>query len=369
MTKSSPPDLAPPGPNLWAVILAGGAGSRFWPVSTPARPKQLLPLAGNDPLITSTIDRILPLVPLDRVRVLAGEPLVAPIQSVVPALERSHFLVEPRARGTAAILAWAAHEIASTDPDAVMISLHSDHAIAPDTAFRDLLASAARIAVRERLLFTLGAVPDRPETGYGYIRTGDAVDDGAWRVAQFVEKPDRTTAERYIGDGYLWNTGLFVFPAALFLAQLREHTPEIGGLLHLLDAGDVAAFFEQVPNLTIDVGLLERTDRVGVMRTTFDWDDVGAWDAVLRTRTPDSAGNVLHGDAHAVETTGSVVWSEDGSVVVFGAQDLVVVRTRGVTLVAPRERVGELKKMIEQLPSRVVSGEARMPDTAVRSEP
>jgi mannose-1-phosphate guanylyltransferase len=352
LTKSSPPDSS-----LWAVILAGGAGSRFWPVSTPSRPKQLLPLAGPDPLISATVDRILPLVPIERIRILAGEPLRKPIMSVVPALDATSFLVEPRARGTAAILAWAAHEIARHDPDGVMISLHSDHAIQPAEAFRELLSTAAAIARREQLLFTLGAVPDRPETGYGYIRTGAQIEDGAWRIAEFVEKPDRATAERYISDGYLWNTGLFVFPAALFLEQLRMHTPEIGALLPLLDAGDVNAFFDQVPNLTIDVGLLERTDRVGVMRTTFEWDDVGAWDAVLRTRTPDDAGNVLHGDAYAVETSGSVVWSDDGSVVVFGAQDLVVVRTRGVTLVAPRERVGELKKMIEQLPDRVVRGE------------
>jgi mannose-1-phosphate guanylyltransferase len=342
---------------LWAVILAGGAGSRFWPVSTPSRPKQLLPLAGPSPLISDTVERIRPLVPLERVRVLAGEPLVAPILSVVKDMDASHFLVEPRARGTAAILAWAAHEIARIDPDGVMISLHSDHAIKPESAFRDLMARAADVAYKNDLLFTIGVTPTRAETGYGYIRTGDEVDAGAYRVAEFVEKPDSETAARYIRDGYLWNTGLFVFPARLFLDQLRLHTPEIGALLPLLDSGDVNAFFDCVPNLTIDVGLLERTDRVGVMRATFDWDDVGAWDAVLRTGTPDASGNVLQGDAFAVDASGSVLWSDDGSVVAFGVTDLIVVRTRGVTLVLPRERAGELKKMIEQLPERVVRGD------------
>ncbi|MEO5509924.1 MAG: sugar phosphate nucleotidyltransferase [Longimicrobiales bacterium] len=347
----------PPDPSLWAVILAGGAGSRFWPVSTPSRPKQLLPLAGPDPLITATIERILPLVPLDRIRILAGQPLVKPIRRVVPQLDDGHFLIEPRVRGTAAILAWAAHEIARQDPDGVMLSLHSDHAIQPAAAFRDLLSDAAVIARREKLLLTIGARPDRPETGYGYIRPGETLEGGAQRVAQFIEKPDRATAERYIGDGYLWNTGIFVFPVGVFLDQLREHTPELGALLPLLDAGDVHSFFEQVPNLTIDVGLMERTDRVGVMGATFEWDDVGSWDAVLRTRTPDADGNVLHGDAYAVDTSGSVVWSEDGSVVVFGAEDMVVVRTKGVTLVSPRSRVGDLKKLIEQLPDHLVRGD------------
>lgn len=343
--------------SLWAVILAGGSGSRFWPASTPSRPKQLLPLASPNPLIQDTIERIRPLIPLDRIRVLAGESLRAPITRAVPGLGPSHFLVEPAARGTAAILAWAAHEIVKQDPDAVMISLHSDHAIQPESSFRALVADAARIAREQQLLFTLGVSPSRPEPGYGYIRTGEEIQPGAWRVAEFVEKPDSETAKRYIRDGYLWNTGLFVFPVALFLEQLRQHTPEIGALLPLLDQGDINAFFAQVPILTIDVGLLERTDRVGVMRATFDWDDVGSWDAVLRTGTPDAAGNVVHGSAHAVDTTGSVVWSEDGSVVAFGVTDMIIVRAGAVTLVLPRDRAGELKSLLAQLPDHVVRGD------------
>lgn len=317
-----------------------------------------MPLAGTEPLVADTVDRILPLVPADRIRVLAGRPLVAPIRSVVPALTDAHFLVEPQAKGTAAILVWAAHEIARQDPAGVMISLHSDHAIRPAAEFRSLLARAAAIAAASRLLFTIGAVPDRPETGYGYVRPGAEIEPGAHRVAQFVEKPDADTAARYISEGYLWNTGLFVFPAALFLEEIRTHTPEIAEFLPLLDRGDVQGFFDSVPNLTIDVGLMERTDRVGVMRTTFDWDDVGTWDAVLRTGTRDAAGNVVHGDGFAVDTTDSVVWSEDGTVVVFGARDMIVVRARGVTLVAPRDRAADLKTLIAQLPERVIRGDA-----------
>jgi mannose-1-phosphate guanylyltransferase len=316
-----------------------------------------LPLAGDDPLVSQTVERILPLVPAERIRVLAGGPLVDPIRSVVPALNDAHFLVEPQAKGTAAILVWAAHEIVRQDPDGVMISLHSDHAIRPAAEFRSLLARAAAIAADNRLLFTVGAVPDRPETGYGYIRTGGEIEPGAHRIAQFVEKPDADTAARYISDGYLLNTGLFVLPAALFLEEIRTHTPEIARFLPLLDRGDVKGFFDSVPNLTIDVGLMERTDRVGVMRTTFDWDDVGTWDAVLRTGTRDAAGNVVHGDGFAVDTADSVVWSEDGTVVVFGARDMIVVRARGVTLVAPRDRAADLKTLIAQLPERVIRGD------------
>lgn len=153
--------------HLWTVILAGGIGSRFWPASTPSQPKQLLPLAGPQPLIRETVERILPLVPQERLRILTGRHLAEPITRALPELEPGNLLLEPRAAGTAPVLAWAAAEIERRDPDAVMISLHADHVIEPAEAFRQRLAIAARLAVRERRLFTLGARPDRPETGYG----------------------------------------------------------------------------------------------------------------------------------------------------------------------------------------------------------
>ena len=352
--SSSPTDTS-----LWAVILAGGVGSRFWPVSTPARPKQLLPLAGTSPLITQTVERVLPLVPAERIRVLTGAALAEPILSAVPAFGPDKLLLEPRARGTAPVLTWAAHALAARDPDAVMLSLHSDHVIEPASAFRDVLARAAALSRRHRRLFTLGAVPTRPETGYGYIAPGAALpDDGqAHEVARFVEKPDRATAEQYIAEGCLWNTGIFVWPAALLLEQIRQHTPELAALLPLLDDGDVDAFFERAPSLSIDEGLLERSRSVGVLRAEFDWDDVGAWDAVGRTRAGDAHGNVAEGDAHFVDARGNIAWADDGSIVVFGADDLVVVRSGGITFVAPRDRTPDLKQLLAQLPERLVSGD------------
>ena len=341
------------------MILAGGVGSRFWPVSTPARPKQLLPLAGSAPLITQTVERVLPLVPAERIRILTGAALADPILSAVPQLDRDQLLLEPRARGTAPVLAWAAHTLVARDPDAVMLSLHSDHVIEPASAFRDVLARAALLSRRHQRLFTLGAVPTRPETGYGYIAPGAVLpdDEEAHEVARFVEKPDRTTAERYIAEGCLWNTGIFIWPAALLLEEMRRHTPEIAALLPLLDDGDVEAFFERAPSLSIDEGLLERSGAVGVLRAGFDWDDVGAWDAAGRTRSGDEHGNVAEGDAHFVDAHGNVAWADDGSIVVFGADDLVVVRTGGITFVAPRDRTPELKQLLSQLPERLVSGE------------
>ncbi len=347
---------SPPESSLWAVILAGGVGSRFWPVSTPARPKQLLPLAGDDALITQTVERILPLVGYERIRILTGTALRRPMLSAVPQLGDQGLMIEPCARGTAPVLAWAAHAIARLQPDALMVSLHADHRIEPADAFRATVTAAAGLARSEQRLFTIGAPPSRPETGYGYVRPGAAIGDGpdACVVDSFVEKPDLTTAERYVKEGYLWNTGLFVWPAALLLEQLAQHTPELAPLLPLLDEDRVDEFFAQAPNLSIDSALLERSDRVGVMRATFDWDDVGAWDALARTRSADSQGNVGIGSAHFVDARDCIAWSEDGDLVVFGAHDLVVVHANGITFVAPRERTPDLKRLLAELPDRLV---------------
>lgn len=355
-TSFSPRDI-----DLWAVILAGGVGSRFWPVSTPARPKQLLPLAGDEPLIAQTVARIEPLVGLDRIRILAGESLGRQILSTVPDLVAASLLVEPRARGTAPVLAWAAHTIAQANPDAVMASLHADHRIEPAGAFRTTIARAAQLAHAEQRLFTIGATPTRPETGYGYIRTGAPFGDDAWAVDEFVEKPDRATAERYITQGFLWNTGLFVWPVSLLLAQLQQHTPELAPLLPLLDEGRVDEFFAHAPSLSIDNGLLERSDRVGVVRAAFDWDDVGAWDALARTRAADARGNVGVGSTHFVDADDCIAWSDSGDVVVFGARDLVVVQANGVTFVAPRALAPDLKRALAQLPERLVQLQGNRP--------
>lgn len=341
------------------MVLAGGVGSRFWPASTPARPKQILPLASDRPLIADTVDRIRPLIPTDRIRILTGESLVAPIRTAVSDLEPEHFLVEPQARGTAPVLVWAAHTLARADPDAVMVSLHADHVIRPEPAFRELIDVAARAADRHDRLFTVGVRPTRPDTGYGYIRRGDPLDEvGAHVVDAFEEKPDAATARRYLEAGdYLWNSGIFVWRVDRLLHEVRAVTPELAELLPLLDAGDAEAFFARAPKLSIDRGVLERSQRVGVMDATFEWDDVGTWDAVARTREGDHAGNVVKGAAHLEDAAGCVVWNEtDEPLVVFGARDTVVVRRDGITMVLPRDRAADLKDLLESLPDAIRNG-------------
>ena len=338
--------------HVWAVVLAGGVGSRFWPVSTPERPKQLLPLASERPLIADTIDRARALAPDERIRILAGEHLAGPFRAALADLGDDAYWIEPRARGTGPVLAWAARRLVEVDADAVMVSLHADHLIEPLEAFRDTVGAAVEVAVRDELLVCIGAVPDRVETGYGHVEPGDPIGvagaQRAYRVRAFHEKPDPETARRYVDAGYLWNTGIFVWKAAVLLQEIERHAPEIAAHLPLIDRS-AEAFFDAVPVSVIDRAVMERSDRVATVAATFAWDDVGRWEALSRTRQPDASGNVALGDARFVEARDNVVFAEEGSVVLFGVDDLVVVRTGGTTLVLPRERAADLKTLLTAL--------------------
>ena len=340
------------GPPLWVTILAGGVGSRFWPVSTPSRPKQLLPLASDEPLIVDTIQRARKLESKG-IRVLTGQDMVAPIQDAT-GLRNHEFLVEPEAKGTGPVLFWAAWELAKEDPDAVIISLHSDHVIRPESAFVGLLQTAAAVAARESLLLTVAVPPDRPETGYGYIRPGEPVTapEGyrAYRVDAFIEKPDRETAVGYVSEGYRWNSGIFIWKARTFIDEALTHAPEIAQGLEALETRGPEAFFEAVENITVDEAVLERSDRVGSIDATFQWDDVGSWEALSRTRGQDPSGNTAHGDVRLVEATGNIAFADQGQLVLLGVDDLVVVQTGDLTVVLPRSQAPDLKRYLKALP-------------------
>ena len=334
------------------TILAGGVGSRFWPVSTPDRPKQLLPLASERPLIVDTMERASAITDTDRIRILAGSHLVEPMRRALPELPESIFLVEPRARGTAPVLVWAAWTLLQKDPDAILVSLHSDHVVDPPDAFVATVLRAARVARDHRRLMTVAIPPDRPEVGYGYIQPGDEIGEG-FDVVAFHEKPDRETAARYVDDGYLWNSGIFVWRARDFLDEVRAHAPEIGDLLVHLDEGEPEKFFQEAPKISVDEAVLERSSRVAAVKADFRWDDVGSWEALARNRSPGPDGNVVQGRARFVDSRDNIVYSEEKPVVLFGVDDLVVVRTGDVTLVTRRDRAPRLKELLDELPEEL----------------
>ena len=340
--------------NRWAVILAGGVGSRFWPISTPARPKQLLPLATDEPLLSDALSRLAPLVPPERTLILTNGGLVEPIAALAPSIPRANLIAEPRPAGTAAALAWAAHEIARRGGrDAVMLSVHADWSVGDPEGFRTALSRAADVAETHGALVTVGIVPVRPDPGFGYIQPGELLSDGVRRVARFIEKPDRARAEVMVREGYLWNSGIFVWRAGDFLDELAAHTPEVAPFL-AAHGNDLEGFFAAVPTtISVDVGVLERSSRVLVLPGDFAWDDVGTWAALRRVRTCDASNNALRGPVHAVESHGNVVHAEGGAVVLYGVSDLVVVCREGLTLVTTIDRAADLKTLIDSLPAHI----------------
>lgn len=335
----------------WIVVLAGGVGSRFWPLSTPARPKQLLPLVTDASLLSDTLRRLAPLAPPERTLVLTNAALVSAVAALLPSLPRENIIAEPAPAGTAAALAWAAAVVESRDGgDAVMLCVHADWAIGDESGFRTALERAARAAELHRSLVTVGVVPSRPDPGFGYIQPGDEVEAGVFRVRRFVEKPDRQRAESMRSEGYLWNSGIFVWRAGDYLAEVRAHTPEVAPALDAA-GGDIGRFFGGVRSVSVDVGVLERSSRVLVLPGDFGWDDVGTWAALHRVRALDPSGNALHGAVHALDSSGNVVHSDGSPVALYGVHDLVVVTTNGMTLVTTTERAADLKTLIESLPA------------------
>jgi len=337
---------------LYAVVLAGGVGSRFWPLSTPERPKQLLPLISDVPMLAETVERLVPLVGRERVLLLTSERLRDPILAALPQLGADQLLLEPRPAGTAAALTWAAAQVvARGGPDARMVCVHADWAIRDPERFRETLGRAAEIAAERDALATVGIVPTRPDPGFGYIQPGGAHQDGSRAVARFVEKPDRERAAAMVRDGYLWNSGIFAWRAQTLLDEVRAVTPELADALAAIRGG-AAAFFAAVSTaVSIDVGVLERSRRVVVLAGDFGWDDVGTWSALQRVRVRDAQQNATHGRVHARESSGNVVHAEGSAVVLYGVQDLVVVVRDGVTLVTTVERAADLKPLVEGLPT------------------
>jgi mannose-1-phosphate guanylyltransferase len=344
-------------PHLWITILAGGSGTRFWPVSTPTRPKQLLPLVGARPLIEETLERARALGSDDRIRILTGGGLVPPLRTALPDLSVDAYWIEPQARGTAPALTWAAWQARAADPDAVMLSLHSDHSIRPIDEFVRGMRAAADVARKERALVTVGVDPDRPETGYGYVQPGARLDPvhgiPAFRVSRFHEKPNRDIAETYVREGYLWNSGIFAWRADVFLEEARHHSPELVAGWGKLEAGDADGFFGAVAPISVDEAVLERSDRVATIKAPFVWDDVGSWEGLARAREAAAGENVVVGSGRVVDGTNNVVYAEDGALVLWGLSDVVAVHTAGTTLVTRRDLAPDLKRLLDRLPDHL----------------
>lgn len=343
--------------NCWNVILAGGVGSRFWPLSTPEQPKQLLPLISEAPMLQDTLDRMRPLAPLEQTLVLTNASLRDAVLALVPDLPQENVIAEPRPAGTCAALAWAAKLIADrAGKDAVMICVHADWAIGDVDGYRRTLQEAADVARSTRSLVTVGIVPSRPDSGFGYIQPGDVLDRGGdvrlRRVERFVEKPDAARAAQMVSDGFLWNSGIFAWCVGDLLEEIRAHTPEVQPALEAA-GDDLATFFASVKSIAIDVGVLERSARVLVLPGQFGWDDVGTWAALHRVRVHDADDNAMLGPTFALQSQGNVVHADGTQVVLYGVNDLVVVARDGLVMVTTRDKASDLKTLLDALPAEV----------------
>jgi mannose-1-phosphate guanylyltransferase len=351
---------------VYAVILAGGWGERLWPMSTRARPKQLLSLTGDSTLVADTLRRIAPVVSLSDALVMTSCALRDRMVDELKPIPAHRIIGEPVGRNTAPAIALAAKLLVAADPDAVMVVLPADHVVGDDGAFRAAIGLAVEAADMKRVLVTLGINPTRPETEYGYIRAGAACEHpGILEVASFEEKPDRARAEEYIeAGGYYWNSGVFVWRADVFLAEVERFLPDVAHALSDItcgpgDAGfddELARFYGSVEGVSVDYGVMEKADGVLVVPSDFGWDDIGAWPAVARIWSGDAQGNTVRGDVLVIDSDDCIAYSESGTVAVLGMSGVVVVRTADATLVVPKDRARDVRRIVDGLRSRDESG-------------
>lgn len=343
----------------WTVIMAGGVGSRFWPLSRAARPKQLLDLFGRGSMLRRTFDRLTPLVPAERQLVVTGRVLGEAIRAELPELRADQVLEEPLGRNTAAAIGWAALEIVRRDPHAVLAVLPADQFIVDGERYRSLVEQAlAGAAADGGRIVTLGIPPTRPETGYGYIRAGASIDGDLRVVEAFKEKPDLETALGYLeAGGYYWNAGMFFMPAQLFLDELQRFEPELrAGLDELYGAeggspgpARLDAVYPGLKSISVDYAVMERTARVAVIPGEFGWSDVGSWRSLYDFRGAARASFVV-GDVIEIDGGGNVILADGGATVAaVDVRDLVIVHTADATLVCPRESAQRVREVVDAL--------------------
>jgi mannose-1-phosphate guanylyltransferase len=335
----------------WAVIMAGGYGERFWPVSRRNRPKQLLPIVGRKTMLQQTVERLLPVVPATRILVVTQREQAAQVRQQVPRVK--YVVAEPAAKNTAPCVGLAAAIVGKHDPDAVMAVVPSDSYIGNVPRYRQVVGEALALAGEQDVLVTIGIQPTAPRTGYGYIQVGEPLRAGFWQARRFVEKPDRATAEQFLAGGdYRWNAGMFVWSARAINAAFAQHQPTLAAAFARIGAAVnteaftrvVAREFRAMPKISVDYAIMEKAGNVVMANGDFDWDDVGDWAAVERHRPAQPANFV------SVDSSGCVVVAGRGhTVAAVGVNDLVIVHTSDATLVCRKQDAQKVRDLVKKL--------------------
>ena len=358
--------------HIFAVIMAGGSGTRFWPLSREKMPKQLLKIGAEDTLIQETVKRVLPLIKREDIFVVTNHDLSDAINTQLSAKFGDtwdmNFILEPEARNTAPALGLAALHLNRIDPEGIMVVFSADHAIRKADEFLGLLRLAGDAAA-DNYLVTLGIKPDRPETGYGYIKAGDLCygsgvkgqesDDACvCRVEAFVEKPNVDTAREYIRQGnYYWNSGIFIWKISALLQEIEKHAPSLHkGLIEIQkhigtdkETEVIRQVFNRLESISIDYAVMEKTDRAAVIPADIGWSDVGSWTALDDVSDRDASGNVIAGNVIDIDSHDSIIYAEKRLVATIGLKNVVVVDTPDATLVCSKDRAQDVKKVVEVL--------------------
>ena len=346
----------------YAVIMAGGSGTRFWPLSRSARPKQLLALGPDDrSLLRATAERVWDTLPAERTFVVTSEQLREQVAQELPELQPHQILAEPVGRNTAPCVGWAATHLKRLDEDAIMCVLPADHYIGDAEAYVDTLQRGLDAATHGDYV-TIGIRPTRAETGYGYIEVGSELDPGVFRARRFVEKPNQQRAEQFVASGsFLWNSGMFFFLASRILEAIDQHLPGLGQELQRYDAaaraGNEADLIKEtyatLPAVSIDHGIMEKVDAVSVVPGSFEWSDLGSWTSAWELAPQDDHANVLPEGGIAVDASSNYVTAPEGKLVALvGVDDLVVVDSGDALLVVPKDRAQDVREIVAALRER-----------------
>jgi mannose-1-phosphate guanylyltransferase len=345
-------------PALYAVIMAGGRGERFWPLSTNTLPKPFIPLLGSSTLLQDTVSRIQQLAPLDRILISIGAEHLEIARQQLPQIPEKNFIVEPMGRDTAACLGFSALHIEQRDPEAEMLALPADHFVGSADAYLDTLRKGlSSLEGSSGVVF--GIPPTRPETGYGYILAEKpAISTDAWPVVRFIEKPDAAAAERYLASGnYFWNSGMFLWKNKTLLNLFQKHMPATWqGLCRLKPlignasaTAEISEIFSALPRISIDFGIMEKTSGLRLIPAQFPWDDIGNWASLERALSTDAQGNISQGNHVALESSGCILYAQTGTIAAFGVSDIIVVQAYGKVLVCSKDKAAELKKLVTAL--------------------
>ncbi|MCP4704913.1 MAG: mannose-1-phosphate guanylyltransferase [candidate division Zixibacteria bacterium] len=348
---------------IHGVVLAGGKGERFWPLSRSEHPKQLLRLISSKTMLQETIDRVLPLIPGERILVVTSEDIVSPIMDEISMLKERNILAEPFGRDTCLAIGLAAIHLKKVDPEAVMVVLSADHIIKPAEKLLEIISIGAQIAKDEDRLITIGINPTRAETSYGYVKMGEQYKDfggiAVYRVEAFTEKPKPLVAnEYYYGHQHLWNSGMFIWSVDSILKAISSCQPETAAALDEYaesigtdnEKDALRTLYEKSDPISIDFAILENAENVLTIRGDIIWDDVGSWNALERYKTKDQGNNVVIGDAKILNTYETAIYNDtDGIIVSLGVSDLVIVKTKDIVLVAHKTQVNDVKKVLAEL--------------------